>query len=128
MCACTWGGSFSTVAGVAAALPPDALLTVEVPLLTDQIGIAAHSTDRLLGAVRHARVDPRSVQACVEQARRVAAAVIGLHAALVAATREPGPGPAVQAVAQAVGELDAAVDGLYIEVTTLAPPEGSGDG
>lgn len=119
---------FATVAGIAAALPPDTPLAVEVPLLADQIGIAAHGTDRLLDAVRHARVDARAAQACVERARRVAAAVIGLHSALVAATREPGPGLATRAVAQAVDELDAAVDGLYIEVTTLAPPWAPGEG
>lgn len=48
---------FATVPGIAAAVPADAPLSAEVPLLADQFSIAAYSTDRLLGAVRQARVD-----------------------------------------------------------------------
>ena len=119
---------FVTVAGIAAAVPPDASLCAEVPLLADQIGIAAHSTDRLLSAVTQARVDAPVAYACVERARRIAAAVIGLHTALLAATRQPSSVDAARVVATAVDELDAAVDGLYIEVTTAVPPHaGHGD-
>ena len=57
----------------------------------------------------------------MEQAWRVAAAVIGLQPALVAVTRQPSSAD-VARVATAVGELDAAVDGLSIEVTTAVPP------
>lgn len=111
---------FASVVGIAASLP--ASVTAHIPLLDDRIGIAAHSTYRLLETVRRAPTDARFVEACVRQAQRVGSAVIGLHRALVAAKLEAASGVSVNAVAQAIVAVDQAVDGLYVEVTMAVPP------
>ena len=116
---------FVTVTGIAAALPTS--VTAQIPLLDDRIGIAAHSTYRLLETVRRAPTDARLVEACVRRAQRVGSAVIGLHRALVAAKLEAASDISVSAVAQAIAAVDQAVDGLYVEVTTAVPPSRPGE-
>ena len=111
---------FATVAGVAVALP--ASVTARVPLLDDRIGIAAHSTDRLLETVRRTPTQMPIVGACVRQARLIGAAVVELHHAVVAAKLDPASDAVVDAVERAAAVMDSAVDGLYVEVTTAIPP------
>ena len=100
-------------------LPADARARQELPLLRDQVAIAAHGTERLLATVRHARAGEQVLRGCAVQAGRVAAAAASLHAALSAAARQPASSTGLAA---AVDAVEAAVDELYVVVTGAFPP------
>ena len=113
---------FGTAAEIATALPMDTPVTVQVPLLAERIRIAAASTDRLLSGWTPSRVSAPKVEGCADQVRRIAAAVITLHDALVVAAREPACDQTAQRVQQLTAQLDDAVDALYVETTTRPSP------
>ncbi|UQU67455.1 hypothetical protein COUCH_14800 [Couchioplanes caeruleus] len=112
---------FDAIARLVAALPCDAPVFDVVPLLRDQVGIAAHGTDRLLGTVLQAGAGEPVLYDCSWQAVRVVSAAVQLRAALSAAARHEVDSERVDA---AIVAVETAVDELNVLVTAALPPRG----
>jgi hypothetical protein len=116
------GREFDLAAVAAADVSGRAAGVEQASLLDERIGLAAHSTDRLLHSVLAADLGEQAVRACAAQATRVGAAVAHLHTVAIAAVRETTAENIAPQLAAAVEQVEQAVDGLYTAVAAVLPP------
>ena len=98
----------------ALAVPPHSPIVEEVPLLFEQLEIAARGTDRLLGMLVAVSLNDRTRQDCVAAARAVGAALVDLQMVLAHPLRNDS---ITSGTSQAVRQVHGCVDRLSAAVT-----------